>query len=243
MCCSDFLFDLAKNPGFSAGSRLGPRCRLATTLSGNIGQGCADHDEYAEADSPPAVGEKAEHGHDNGEPERNEKEDSGKLTSIFGFGSHGCNAIRHRARVPIRSISPGWVGLATLTSRADPRRRARSSRRRTRGSARCGGWIRCTSRRDGCSRGLFLSPAGDLRGSDQAWPRRVDAHECGSAGPTGRSRRVSAIPIFEHMFVGVASAGMVGRSVTRPSGCGGSDWRSPPAGGVGRSRWSVVGCG
>ena len=58
-----------------AGSIRGKNCghgRAARWL----GQGCADHDEYPEADSPPAVGEKAEHGHDNGEPERNEKEDS-----------------------------------------------------------------------------------------------------------------------------------------------------------------------
>lgn len=52
---------------------------------------------------------------------------------------------------------------STRATRAGRRRPARSSTRRTRDSARCGGWIRCTSRMDGCRRGRCFLPADDPR--------------------------------------------------------------------------------
>ncbi len=82
--------------------------------------------------------------------------------------------------------------LAIRASSVGRRRPARSSRRRTRDSARCGGRIRCTSRRDDCRAAPCLSPGRALPGSDRAWPRRGDDRGSGSAGLTVRSRRVSA---------------------------------------------------
>ena len=60
--------------------------------------------------------------------------------------SQGCGTAEDLLRI----LQSEPAGPATPASRVGRRRRARSSRHRTRGSARCGGWIPCTSRTDGC---------------------------------------------------------------------------------------------
>ena len=65
-------------------------------------------------------------------------------------------------------------------------RRARSSRRRTRGSATSGGRTQCRSRTDGCRSGRCPCPAGGPPGTGPASPRRAADPGYGNVGPAGR---------------------------------------------------------